>query len=195
MFSRFISVIQQALLLLFFPLILPLRLLPFALTHSLFRFFYYDIQNRVGARIYNIHIVIIGLDFDMVCAPYTLNNLYLSFEFVVFFVFHFLGGSFIQHFSIIHTWIMMEVGEPNKTQHIVRCERKEKRTIVRVCVRESLCTILLCIFLVLAVCLFRFVIYNIMLECMSVCVSYIHIAWVEFINFIKCSELLLGNRT
>lgn len=71
-----------------------IRIDSLTISHSLFRFFYYDIQNRVGARIYNIHIVIIGLDFDMVCAPYTLNNLYLSFEFVVFFVCSFSRGLF-----------------------------------------------------------------------------------------------------
>lgn len=93
--------------------------------------------SRVGARIYNIHIVIIGLDFDMVCAPYTLNNLYLSFEFVVFSVFHFLGGSFIQHFSIIHIWIMMEVGEPNKnTAHCLMREKREENDCASVCERE-----------------------------------------------------------
>lgn len=80
---------------------------------------------------------------------------------------------------------MMEVGEPNKnTAHCSlreRTRKKEKQEDECVCVCEFVYNTLLCIFLVLAVCLFRFVIYMVCEServCVSVRILYIHIGLV-----------------
>lgn len=112
---------------------------PTLLPHSLARSRAFSLDSAIinswnGGSAYNIHIVIIG------CAPYVLNNLYLSFQLLFF-----LGGSFIHvQFHVNHD----ESWRVNRKLCSLYGER-ERIYGMNVCV--CLRTIQLCIFLVLTV--------------------------------------------
>lgn len=143
MFSRFISVIHAAqqrccccgccccFSVRTFSLILPRRLLPFTISHSL---------SDSSIMIFKIELAGAYMIFtssssrwifDMVCAPYTLNNLYLSFEFVVCVCFvRIFSGALSSNISVLYYMCESRWKLENQTttihRDIARCDRERK---------------------------------------------------------------------